>query len=304
MRIQPLVFLLALFAALGCGGSDPEGSGGAWGPGGIEAPTAERVCRLWAEGHVENEERPWAPGADICDLGTLSEVAIEDTLRRINLFRTLAGLPPVTEDREQRARTQACAVLMNANDDLSHEPPKSWHCWSEEGAAGAASSNISLGRESPGDAIDGFMQDVGVKSMGHRRWLLGFVLGKVGIGFAGKGTCIGVFDDTGQTDRAWTAYPPAGPTPIDMVIDPWGRQVAWSFHPADGIAGARVFMQRLPDEDPVRVSAWLPDTGHQIPDAIVWQPPPVEAGESYRITIVRPEKELVTYDVELVDCAD
>lgn len=89
-----------------------------------------------------------------------------------------------------------------------------------------------------------------------------------------------------------------------MLIHPWGGHVAWSFHPADGIEGAEVSMQRLPGGEPVSIQAWLPDTGFLTPDAIVWQPPSVQAGESYRITITRPEKEPVTYDVELVDCAD
>lgn len=62
-------------------------------------------------------------------------------------------------------------------------------------------------------------------------------------------------------------------------------------------------MQRLPDGEPVEIDAWIPEPSFQIPDAIVWQPPPVQVGESFRITITRPAKEPVTYDVELVDCA-
>lgn len=309
MRIQPVLFLLLALVFAGCstggdggsGGSGGDGDGGSGGSGG-GGPTTAEICQLWVEGHVENEAVPWTAGADACDPGALSEVAVEDTLRRINLYRVLAGLPPVTEDPGQRTQAQACAVLMNANLDLSHEPPPNWSCWSEDGAAGARSSNLALGAETPGDAIDLLMSDVGVDSMGHRRWLLGYFLGRVGIGFAGVATCVGVFDDTGRTDRPWTAFPPAGPAPIDMVIDRWLGFAAWSFHPADGIAGAEVSMQRLPGEEPVTIDSWIPETGFGIPDAIVWQPPPVQAGESYRITITRPAKEPVIYDVDLVDC--
>lgn len=316
MRILALLPFVLSLVALGCGTSDSDpghgpgagGTGGFGGEGGSggedgewKVPTVAEVCELWAEGHVQNEKVPWTAGPSTCDPGTKSEVAVEDVLRRINMFRALAGLPSVSEDRGQREQTQACAVMMNANNALSHDPPPSWKCWSEEGAEGAASSNLALGYGDPSNAIDGLMGDVGVDSVGHRRWLLGYYLGKVGIGFAGKATCIGVFDDSTFSDRAWTAYPPEGPAPIEMVTSPWG-EIPWSFHPADGIAGAEVSMQRLPGGEEVAIDSWIPDTGYRIPDAIVWQPPPVRAGESYRITITRPGKETVTYDVELVDC--
>ncbi|AKU92659.1 CAP domain-containing protein [Vulgatibacter incomptus] len=328
MRTLSVLPILVALLAAGCGASnsDPDkqegagssagsagsagsdgtgGTGGMGGDGGSggEGPTAaETVCRLWNEGHVENEKVPWIAGDDICDHGTLSEVAIEDTLRRINMFRALSELPPVTENRDQREQEQACAVLMNANNALDHEPPPDWACWSEQGAVGAGSSNLSLGYPTPGDAIDGQMADVSVPdSVGHRRWLLGYVLGKVGIGSAGRATCVSVFDDMGRTDRSWTAYPPAGPAPIAMVTKL--RPVAWSFHPKDGIKGAEVSMQRLPGGEEVAIESWIPKSGIKIPDAIIWQPPPVQAGESYRISITRPSKETVTYDVELVDCA-
>jgi len=318
MRTLPVLTLLVALAAA-CGGSDSSsegtggsggsagagGSGGTGGDGGTGGTgggsPVETVCRLWKEGHVENEKTPWVAGDDTCDPGTFSDVAAEDTLRRINMYRALAGLPLVTEDLGQRANDQACAVLMNVNNALSHTPPSDWSCWSKAGYDGANSSNLALGYRTPGSAIDGLMGDTGVPSQGHRRWLLGFFLGKVGLGFAGKATCVGVFDDSHPTDVEWTAYPPAGPAPIGMVTDP-RDPVAWSFHPADGIAGAEVTMQRLPGLEDVTIETWIPDTGFRIPDAIVWQPPTVRAGESYRITITRPAKDTVTYDVDLVDC--
>jgi hypothetical protein len=35
--------------------------------------------------------------------------------------------------------------MMDANDSLSHDPPENWKCYSEEGADGASTSNISSG---------------------------------------------------------------------------------------------------------------------------------------------------------------
>src|SRR5690606_20637023 len=73
-------------------------------------------------------------------------------------------------------------------------------------------------------------------------------------------------------------------------------------HPASVLRRIAFAIKKLPEGEPVAIDSWIPDTGFQIPDAIVWQPPPVQAGESYRITITRPSKATVTYDVELVDC--
>ncbi|AKU93212.1 hypothetical protein AKJ08_3599 [Vulgatibacter incomptus] len=269
--------------------------------GAPDGRTAAEVCRIWRDGHVENDKAPWTAGSDKCDPGVFSESGLDDTLRRINMFRELSGLPPVTEDKPQRVQQQACAVLMHANQALSHDPPPSWACWTKAAADGASSSNLAIGWRMPGAAIDGLMADVGVSSVGHRRWLLGFFLGKVGLGFAGDATCVRVFDETGVTDRPWTAFPPAGPAPIAM-LEGFGR-VPWSFQAADGIEGAQVSMRLAKDGSEIPVESWIPDVGYRIPDAIVWQPPRVSAGDKYRITVTRPAKDPVTYDVELVDCS-
>jgi len=285
------------------GGGGTGGDGGAGGNGGEEVRDADTVCRIWKEGHIRNEPNPWIPGLTLCEIGATTEGAIQDAIRRINMFRKLAGLPPVTEDPEYRDMVQACAVLMNANQEINHYPPTDWMCWTSLGAEGAASSNLAIGIDDPADAQSHYMWDTGVDSVGHRRWLLGFQLGRVAIGFAGNCSCTRVHDTTGETDRTWTAYPPPGPVPIEMVRSPWGL-ADWSFHTADGIADAEVAVFRLPDEEPIPVETTLYDEfpGSPFPSAAVWTSPPVDVGASYRVVVTRPGKDPVDYVVEFVGC--
>ena len=63
--------------------------------------------------------------------------------------------------------------MMSAHNGLSHTPPMSWTCYSADGAAGAASTNLALGTRGVA-AIDGYMGDAGAgnTAVGHRRWIL------------------------------------------------------------------------------------------------------------------------------------
>src|SRR5690606_33849921 len=216
------------------GGGGTGGDGGARGSGGEEVRDADTGCRGWQEGQVVIDPHPWLRGLTLCARGATTEGAVQDAIRPIDLFRQLAGLPPVTEDPEYRDMVQACAVLMNANQMIDHYPSMDWTCWTNLGAEGAETSNLAIGIDHPADAQSHYMWDIGVEDVGHRRWLLGFQLGKVAIGFAGNCNCTRVLDMTGKTGRTWSAYPPAGPVPIDMIRSPWDL-AEWSFHTADSI---------------------------------------------------------------------
>src|SRR5579871_1129478 len=77
------------------------------------------VCAAWKQGHLLTDGNPWQPGAMQCAPGTLSRAGIDDTLRRSDLFRWLAGLAPVTDDATWDANDQLCAVMEAANGTLN-----------------------------------------------------------------------------------------------------------------------------------------------------------------------------------------
>lgn len=268
-------------------------------PGDPAGRTASEVCGEWAAGHVQNARDPWneVPG-DMCGAGSLTREALDDTVRRVNLFRWLVGLGPVSDDASQHPNDQACAVMMYRNGALNHMPPMSWTCWTMAGATGAGSSNLALGVRSPGDAIDLYMDDSGVPSLGHRRWVLNGPLGRVGIGFAGNAQCLGVFDRSGSSARDWTAWPNPGPVPLAAI------RGLWSFHSNRlALGSATPSVVRVSDGAALGVSVSHPPDGYG-PSTVAWQPMGWSAtvGERYRVTIDGVSGGPITYEVEPVSC--
>lgn len=267
-------------------------------PGDPAGRTMAEVCEQWRAGHVENASPPWIAGSGMCDPGMLSSVAIDDTIRRVNLFRWLAGLGPVVNNAGEHAAQQECAVMMTANSALDHMPPSSWDCYTSGGAAAAGRSNLALGVRSSPQSIDLYMDDSGVSSLGHRRWVLNGPLGRVGIGFAGNAQCLSVFDGSGSSDRAWTSYPNPGPAPIET------SSALWSFHSnRSDLRSASVTVVRVSDGTELPVSVSHPPNGFG-PSTVAWDPQgwAPEAGQQYRVTVSGFDGGPVTYVVSLVSC--
>ncbi len=113
----------------------------------------------------------WTGSIGTCSPGTISAAYTTATLLRVNFFRALAGSASgVTFSNTYNQDAQAAALIMSANNNLSHSPPPTWSCYSSDGAIGASDSNLAEGNAGP-DAIDGFMQDGGTNNYftGHRR---------------------------------------------------------------------------------------------------------------------------------------
>ncbi|MDX2035316.1 MAG: Calx-beta domain-containing protein [Isosphaeraceae bacterium] len=112
--------------------------------------------------------------------GSLSTSYRNATLGRINAYRYLAGLnDDVGIDPEKSRLAQAAALLMSANNQLSHQPPTSWTHYTSDGAEGAGNSNLALGAAGS-FAIDLYMEEPA--PAGHRRWLLYPPQTHIGIG--------------------------------------------------------------------------------------------------------------------------
>lgn len=109
-----------------------------------------------------------------CAPGTTNVEHRQAVITRVNYFRALVDLPPVVlAAGTPTAQAQAAALMMSAHNGLSHTPPMSWTCYSADGAAGAANTNLTLGTRGVA-AIDGYMGDAGAgnTAVGHRRWIL------------------------------------------------------------------------------------------------------------------------------------
>ncbi len=305
---------VAAIALAACG---PKEASVIPGGGGGEIPVemgdrSERaICDAWREAHAITSQHAFTRGAAECGPGALTEDAIADTLKRIDMFRWLAGLGPVDHDETFDADAQACsaiAAFWDFNRPVSaHTPPPDAKCFTEEGRRGAGASNISWGVFHPAGAIDSFMQDSGANnadSLGHRRWILNPPLGPVGVGYFeggsafGAASCLRVFGTSGTGPRpAWNAVPPAGFAPIDMTRWTWSFQGSLA-----GISSAGVKME-LSDGSPLDVDVQRLQIGAGEP-AVGWVPRgwTAEAGKTYHVTIEGLAGGDVSYDVTPVSC--
>src|ERR671939_32409 len=88
----------------------------------------------------------WSGSVSACDPGTTNVDHQQAVIARVNYYRALVDLPPVTLlTATEAAQEQAAALMMSANNALSHTPPGSWVCYSAAGASAAGNSNSVLG---------------------------------------------------------------------------------------------------------------------------------------------------------------
>ncbi len=280
-------------------------------PGDPSTHTQQAVCDAWAQGHAITDPSPFVnPTMMMCDAGSLKQAGITDTLARINMFRWMSGLGPVTSDAGHNADAQKCANLETYWDfnmgGSPHSPPSSVACYTPEGANAAGHSNIAWGSGHPAQAIDQFMEDWGNETtMGHRRWILNPPLGPVGIGYwsgggqFGDAECLWVLDSSGGgPSPAWTSSPPAGFVPIEVA------QWTWTFHGSiGGIAGATASVLRVDDNTPLTVQMLPLSQGYgQETTSWIASGWSVEAGKTYRVTLSGLAGGDVQYDVKPVVC--
>ena len=212
----------------------------------------------------------WTGDAATCRAGAPSAAAQSATLTTINFVRRLAGLDPVSFDPALSAKAQEAALMMHANDDLEHEPPQSWRCWTQEGAEAAGSSNIALGAGGA-EAILLYMEDSGGgnTAVGHRRWILRPDAGTMGSGSTSGANALWVFgaDAPEAAKPQWIPWPVAGYFP--SPLEPAGR---WSLSASDdsvSFAGATVRVTG-PDGTALPVETYPPETGFG-PNSLVWE---------------------------------
>jgi uncharacterized protein YkwD len=192
----------------------------------------------------------WSGSHTACNPGSTTQAFRDAVLRRINYFRAMAGVPAdITLSDESNRLAQAAALMMSVNKQLSHTPPTSWTCYSEDGKNGAGSSDLILGAYG-WNAITYFMQDSGSGnySVGHRRWILYPQTQIMGTGDVPPTSdypptnALRVFDSHMWERRPLTrdgfvAWPPPGYVPYQVVF------ARWSFsHPAADFSAATVTM--------------------------------------------------------------
>lgn len=212
----------------------------------------------------------WTGDVTTCKAGINSAETHKRVLQRINYFRRMVGLPDdVSLDSLKNLKCQEAALMMQANNELSHSPPNPWSCWTQNGADAAASSNLALGMNATA-AITGYMQDVGATNVdaGHRRWILFSKAKVMGEGSTSNAHALWVFGNGGNPVPAglqYIAYPPKGYVPAPLVFARWSLGV-----PDGDFTTANVTMLDK-NAAPVNVTVVARSTGYG-DNSIVWEP--------------------------------
>ncbi len=163
-----------------------------------------------------------------CNAGTTSPDFRAAVAKRVNFFRNMAGLPDATQDDMLSALAQPSALIQSANNELSHEPPKTWKCYTDVGAAASGKSNLAMSNTG-WDAIDAYINEGG--ALGHRRWVLYSNLQRFGTGDVPQsGTssatnALYVITGAGNTNTqprdGFVAWPPKGFVPYRFAYGTW-----------------------------------------------------------------------------------
>jgi uncharacterized protein YkwD len=125
--------------------------------------------------------------------GSTSVAWKEAALKRINYFRAMAGVPAnITFDATLNSKSQSGALMLAANNALSHNPPPSWQYYTADAADAVGHGNICY--YSVSSVVSGYLSDPGCVAqyvadqgagneiVGHRRWILYSRATKMGTG--------------------------------------------------------------------------------------------------------------------------
>ena len=210
MRSRAVTRIAATGAAiaLGCAGAIAPASADVAGQS-REAVITQYQSVLLPALRVAND---WTGSVSGCNAGTTSAAYQDATLTALNYVRGLVSQPAVTFDPSLHADAQAAALIMAAQDRLSHYPPASWACWTSGGSGSAGRSNLHLGR-SGAFAIISYMEDSGENNLlaGHRRWLLDSRATAMATGDTSKSNVITVIGSPRRpSSGTWIPWPAPG----------------------------------------------------------------------------------------------
>ncbi len=132
-----------------------------------------------------------APDINNCYAGKLSAKFRNEFLTELNTVRALHGLPHVSYDAAREDEMMQTALILAANNILTHYPEANTNCYSDIGAVGAKTSNLEMGVRAnmydnpPADTIRSLIHDyfnIMANNVGHRLWMLNPFLQKSAYG--------------------------------------------------------------------------------------------------------------------------
>lgn len=232
LAVRPAVALVCLAGAYGCH-KDVSSAPGTTSTGFSASFTSSAAARAAAMDDYQVNylgssvsNVTWTGNSSVCDPGDTPDSVKLRELQRLNYYRRLCGLPAVALNPKYSAEAQQAALMMKDNNALSHNPPLTWKCVTPDGQLAAANSNLTLGANGSA-AIDLYISDPGVATLGHRRWALFPSLTEIGEGDTDFTNALWVIGGFGNRPAmAFSAYPGNGYIPAPLVYPVWSFSVS------------------------------------------------------------------------------
>ena len=260
----------------------------------------------------------WTGSAASCVGGATSTAHRAAMLRRINYFRSMAGVPTdLTENADASRQAQQAALLAARTGTIRHEPDPTSACYSSEAAAGARNSNLYLGLNGV-DAINGYLRDVDASDTGHRALVLHPSTRRVGLGDVPDtpstvaANALWVFDDSSfgatppiRETGGFVAWPNSGFVPAQLVPSSWSVML-------EGADFRQSTVRMSTGNTSVAVEIVHRGSGSGVPwPTLVWQPRSIDGSatsdRSYRVVIdgvvVAGSTRTLSYDVTVLPSA-
>lgn len=218
----------------------------------------------------------WNGDTESCIQGDTSPEHKSATLRRVNFYRALAGVPPVVYSDGLAPAAQAAALVGAANWAFDHQLSPSARCFSPLAATGASISNLALGRNGPA-AVDAYMDD-GTAWVGHRIWILHPSLDAVATGDVPTPAANALalaYSSPRPTRDGFVAYPGQGWFPSTLLHRGWSVS-----HPTADFSRASVSLTtpsgaQIPatvtytGNDTAPTVTFVPDLGAVVDDTVI-----------------------------------
>lgn len=262
------------------------------------------VCTRVLEDRAYVYESDWNGAVGTCEAGEMDLAWQERALRSTNLYRWLAGQPPLSLVTTANEAMQDCAVMMHAASSLSHNPSEAWPCYTEGGASAASKSNLA---PVPAvEAVDLYMADPGnATTIGHRRWILSDWISTTSFGSTSSRSCMRVVKGFGGP-TPWIAWPPPGYYPMELhdvayqTID----QTGWTIQ-TNGVSLTEVSATIAESgvQKPVEVVALGGNYGSQGAIKITPSGWGIQPGATYAVTASTPSH-VIDYEFQAVDCSE
>lgn len=172
----------------------------------------------------------WTGSVAGCNPGRISDAGRVAHNRTVNFARRLNKLTPVVGAVSDTtvAGVQKAALMMDANEKLSHTPDRTWKCYTVAGDEAAGKSNLYLSavKVPVGNVIKGYMDDNGASNtaVGHRRWLLNPDSAAFAYGMTNRASAlqvVGLPTDTDNKNPSWVSWPSPHWFPSTIVPFRW-----------------------------------------------------------------------------------